>query len=197
MALPVPALRNISFMPGLGSIQKEAFASIQYHKVTQAHLTAQEPFWEGKGQSQNGTQGQTASYWTNGSLGRIFSRQTVGMSDSFNMTVWINGDACDQFDALPEDLASEKIMDEFNKILPGAKEHAELRKLVRWKNEPFNQGAWAIWKPGEISKYFEVLHQPAGKVFFAGEHTSYSYSGMEGAAESGERTAMEVMEALL
>lgn len=188
MTLPVPALRNINFTPQLNPVQKEAIQQVEYHKVTQAHLVTREPFWE--------VLNQTASYWTNGPLGRVFSRQTPGLDDSYNMTVWINGDACDAFDSLPEDLAREKIIEELNKILPGAKEKVELKKLVSWRNESLNQGAWAAWRPGQIAKYFGALHQPAGKIFFAGEHTSYSYSGMEGAAESGERAAMEVMGAL-
>ena len=185
---PVPALRDIDFTPRLSSIQRAAFEQVDYHKVTQVHLITREPFWEAIN--------QTASYWTNGPLGRVFSRKTPGVDDSYSMTLWINGNACDAFDTLPADLAKERIIEELNKIMPGAKDKVELKKLVSWRNEPLSQGTWAIWKPGQVGKYFATLHQPMGKIFFAGEHTSYSYSGMEGAAESGERAVMEVMGAI-
>ena len=188
LALPVPALNDIDFVPGFDALKQEALSSIHYHKVTQAHLLAKEPVWEALG--------QTASYWTDGPLGRIFSRKKPDV-DLFNMTVWMNGDSCDAFDELPADLAKQKVMDELEKILPGAKQQIELAALVSWKNEPLNQGTWAAWKPGQIGRYFQALHQPVGHIFFAGEHTGYSYSGMEAAAESGERAAMDVMRALL
>ncbi len=35
--------------------------------------------------------------------------------------------------------------------------------------------------------------QPAGHVHFAGEHTAILHSGLEGAMESGERAAREVL----
>ncbi len=55
---------------------------------------------------------------------------------------------------------------------------------------------WAMWRPGEIARYADALTAPHGRVAFAGEHTAYSNSGMEGAMESGERAALEVMRAL-
>lgn len=184
IALPVTAIKNIRFSPLLKQEQSTAFNSIRYHKITQAHLIAKLPFWE--------EQGHKGSFWTNGPLGRIFTRQ-IPESDLYNMTVWINGDECDVFDALPEDLAKEKVMQEFFKTYPGANNgNVELKKLVQWQNEPLNQGTWAIWQPGQIAKFFKLLHQPADRLFFAGEHTAYSNSGMEGAAESGERAALEV-----
>ena len=55
---------------------------------------------------------------------------------------------------------------------------------------------YAFWRPGMIAKYKEKMAQPAGPVHFAGEHTSESTRGLEGAMESGERAAFEVMDML-
>jgi len=184
IALPVPAVRNIRFNPMLAEEQTAAFSSMTYHKVTQAHLVAKEPFWQKRGHQ--------GSVWTNSPLGRVFVRP-IPDTELYNMTVWINGDACDQFDQLPKDLAKEKIMQEFAQVYPDANDsNVELYDLVQWQNEPLNQGAWALWQPGQIEKVFNLLHQPADRLFFAGEHTAYSNAGMEGAAESGERAAIEV-----
>ena len=38
--------------------------------------------------------------------------------------------------------------------------------------------------------------RPHGRVLFAGEHTAWSNSGMEGAMESGERAALEALRVL-
>ena len=38
-----------------------------------------------------------------------------------------------------------------------------------------------------------ALKEPAGRLHFCGEHTAVSNRGMEGAMESGERAALEVM----
>ena len=41
-----------------------------------------------------------------------------------------------------------------------------------------------------------AIRAPAGRLFFAGEHTAEAYRGMEAAMESGERAALEIMRAL-
>lgn len=189
LALPTTAVKRIHFTPLLSRAQNAAFSNLQYHKITQAHLIAQQPFWQ--------EHGHKGSFWTNGPLGRIFSRQ-IPNTDRYNMTVWINGDECDAFDSLPVDLAQEKIMQSFVKTYPGANSaNVELKQLVRWQSEQHNQGAWAVWQPGQISRFFQLTHQPVDRLFFAGEHTAYSSSGMEGAAESGERAALETVRRLL
>ncbi len=40
------------------------------------------------------------------------------------------------------------------------------------------------------------MAKPAGRIHFSGEHTARLDRGMEGALESGERAAFEIMERL-
>ena len=47
-----------------------------------------------------------------------------------------------------------------------------------------------------IAKYKATMAQPAGVIHFAGEHTSQSTRGLEGAMESGELAAFEVLDKL-
>ncbi len=191
VALPATALGQMRFHPALPRLQRQACTELRYHKLSQAHLLARGPFWE--------ETGQAGACWSNGPLGRIFTRPAIAAgvaSGLFNITVWINGDDCDPFDRLPEAEAGAEIMRLFRNIYPSAHQQVELRRVLRWHKEPFSGGSWAVWRPGQIGKYANALHQPWGNVFFAGEHTAYGYSGMEGAAESGERAALEVLRRL-
>jgi len=187
LTLPTTALRKLDFAPALPVAQQQAFQALHYHKITQAHLVADGPFWEDSG--------DPGGYWTNGPLGRIFTRPIPG-SGQFAINCWINGDSCDRFDRVDAEQAADDVMREYLKIYPQAAGAVRLHRLVRWQLEPFNEGTWAIWRPGDIAKYADLLHQPAAMVFFAGEHTSFANPGMEGAAESGERAALEVLRAL-
>ena len=60
----------------------------------------------------------------------------------------------------------------------------------------FAGGAYACWEPGQITRFANEVAKPHGRLFFAGEHTAAVARGMEGAMESGERAALEVMEIL-
>lgn len=181
--LPLPALRKLLFEPALPSGQAEAVATVAYHTVTQAHFVAETPWWR--------ETGDPGGWWTDGPLGRLFTRQAP--EGHFNTTCWINGASCARFDTLDPDLAMQALSDDFFALLPQARGKAELRAMVSWGNDPLNGGAWAIWRPGEISRHAAALLAPHRRVAFAGEHTAYSNSGMEGAMESGDRAALEVM----
>ncbi|MEJ2535433.1 MAG: FAD-dependent oxidoreductase [Gammaproteobacteria bacterium] len=185
--LPLPALRAVEFSPALPAEQRAAVDEIAYHKVTQAHLVTREPYWE--------EAGAPAGWWTDGPLGRIFTRRTRD-AGVFNITCWINGDGCDRFDRMDEDAAREELMRLFHREVPESRGRVELRRMVSWQRETPNQGSWAIWAPGQIGRHARWLGQPHGRVLFAGEHTARANSGMEGAAESGERAALEAMRML-
>jgi len=81
------------------------------------------------------------------------------------------------------------------KIYPGAVD-AFTKKAVRqhWPSSPFTLGSYTCYKPGQYSRLSDSVATPVGNLFFAGEHTSAEFNGyMEGAAESGERAAKEVV----
>jgi monoamine oxidase len=81
------------------------------------------------------------------------------------------------------------------RIYPGTVD-AFTKKAIRqhWPSSPFTLGSYTCFKPGQYSTLFDSLATSVGNLFFAGEHTSEDFNGyMEGAAESGERAAKEVL----
>ena len=82
------------------------------------------------------------------------------------------------------------------KLVPSAQEVTSVGQLVRWTKDPLAGGSWALWGPGQAGSAHAAIRAPAGRLFFAGEHTAEAYRGMESAMESGERAALEIMRAL-
>lgn len=75
---------------------------------------------------------------------------------------------------------------------------------ISWINEEFSRGSYSALAPGQCaaynqySQYYDetvrTAFRPVGNIFFAGEHASLNNpSTMEGAVESGERTARMIM----
>jgi len=48
--------------------------------------------------------------------------------------------------------------------------------------------------PGQIARFGNVVAEAHGRIHFAGDHTAATMMGMEGAMESGERAAVEVLQ---
>jgi monoamine oxidase len=66
---------------------------------------------------------------------------------------------------------------------------------LRWGLEPWSRGAFAVCRPGQMTAFMPDLAASEGRIHFAGEHTSSWMGWMEGALESGERAAHEVLSA--
>jgi monoamine oxidase len=66
--------------------------------------------------------------------------------------------------------------------------------LDDWTADQWARGSYAAFLPGQTTRYAGVIARAEGGVHFAGEHTSVPYQGfLEGAVESGERCAREVV----
>lgn len=69
---------------------------------------------------------------------------------------------------------------------------------IQWADEIYSGGGiFAHLPPGVWTRYGHLLHQPLDRVHFAGTETSSAGHGsINGAVESGERAASEVLAAL-
>lgn len=67
---------------------------------------------------------------------------------------------------------------------------------VDWSADPFARGSYAAFAPGQLSRFGQHLRRSWGQVHFAGAERSSLPDQLEGALESGERVAGEVVTAL-
>ena len=78
---------------------------------------------------------------------------------------------------------------------PGVRSEFEKGTVYRWSTDPWTRGAFAVYRPGQLTTLMPVLASAESGLHFAGEHTSVWTGWMEGALESGERAAREVLNA--
>ena len=65
-----------------------------------------------------------------------------------------------------------------------------------WLADPLARGSYAAFLPGQYTRYYGYVGKPEDGVHFAGEHTATANQGfLEGAVETGERAADEVLAA--
>lgn len=69
--------------------------------------------------------------------------------------------------------------------------------LDSWVDDPWAGGSYAAFMPGQYSRFSGITGTQEGTIHVAGEHTSsFSQGFLNGGVESGERAAVEVLEAL-
>ncbi len=94
--------------------------------------------------------------------------------------------------------ALDRALSLLGSVAPGSRDaftgHAWLDS---WPDDRWSQGSYATWGPGDATRYWGSVGLAEGGVHFAGEHTSMISQGyMDGAVESGEHAATEVIRAL-
>jgi monoamine oxidase len=183
---PFTALRSVHFDPVLPPLQAEAIDLLGYSTAFQAHFVADKPFWEIDRLPQN--------MWTDGPAGR-FAALHYGDDPSKATTflAFVNGAQGERLDRMAPEDATREITDFLARVRPSTAGALRPVKTVSWQRDPFAGGIYSAWKPGQITRYGASVAQPHGRIFFAGEHTAMLNRGMEGAAESGERAAGEIL----
>jgi monoamine oxidase len=83
-------------------------------------------------------------------------------------------------------------------VLPGLSAQWNGRATVDfWTGYPWTLGSYSYWKVGQYTGFSGVERVPEGNCFFCGEHTSIDFQGyLNGAVETGERAAGEVVDSL-
>jgi monoamine oxidase len=72
--------------------------------------------------------------------------------------------------------------------------HVHAVRMAVWGDDPWARGGYAYIDPGFDPAWRSCLAAGAGRLVFAGEHTSPRWQGyMNGAVESGIRAARELI----
>jgi len=188
VTLPAYAMRRIKISPELPQLQQAGVNELGYTPVVQIHYVPTKKYWE--------LDGLPPSMWTDKLCGRFMAlKNDVNDPEKITSCVaYVNTDKAVKLSMMSEKEAIAAVTKELNNIRPSTINALQPVYHWKWSNNPYAGGAYAYWKPGQISKYAGLFAQPHGRIHFAGEHTAVLARGMEGAMESGERAAMELMD---
>jgi monoamine oxidase len=187
-ALPFGALRRIALDPPLAGVQAEAVATLAAQPLTQVYLRPKSRFWE--------HDGFAASLFTDSVAGMIAAaRNGEDPQEVTSLTAWVMGDHAAALDRLTPEAAGRTVIEAIERLRPAARGQLELLGLHSWGADPYAAGAWAYFRPGEVHRFGGRIAAPHGRIRFCGEQLALANRGMEGAMETGERAAAEVLEA--
>jgi monoamine oxidase len=93
---------------------------------------------------------------------------------------------------------AQQFLAQIEPVLPGLSAQWNGRATVDfWPGYRWTRGSYSYWKVGQYTRFAGVERAPERNCFFCGEHTSIDFQGyLNGAVETGERTAGEVLDSL-
>lgn len=185
-SLPFSTLRNVHVTPALTGRQAQGVATLPYQPITIAMLQASEPFWEADGLS--------PFMFTDG-FGGVMMPQRFGAntSDVTGLMVQARGNLSKQWDRLGREAAMQRVIANIEAMRPAAKGKLKAVSYFSWADEYFNGGDIAYYAPGQIAGFVAGMGAPAARTHFCGEHLATGARGLEGALETSERAALEIL----
>ena len=185
-SLPFGALRDVAVDPPFSGRQAEAIRGLEGQPVTQLYFAHKSPFWE--------RDGRAPSMFTDGPAGMVAAaRNGEDPEEVTSFTAWTFGSSARRLDALPDAEAGRAVLDAIEAARPAARGQLDFLGRKAWGRDPYARGGWACFRPGEITRLAAEMGRPHGPIRLCGEHLARAARGMEGAMESGERAARDLL----
>lgn len=184
-SIPMPVLRDITFAPQLPALIHEAVQQINYGVSIQVRMWVKKNFWE--------LDELPASMWSDGPLERFALTTGQTPADGSSVVAFINGDEAHKFRLMEDDEIYAYVETELAKMRPSTKGAFEPLMIQSCDRDRHGAGDWVYWAPGQVTRFGNHVRQAHGRIHFCGEHTAIMERGMEGAFESGERAALDIL----
>ncbi|HYU35070.1 MAG TPA: NAD(P)/FAD-dependent oxidoreductase [Thermoanaerobaculia bacterium] len=188
VAAPVPAVRRIEFTPGLSPAKRQIFESLEHTPVTRVYVQTRRRFWEDAGRGGGASTDLPIQIVSEQPFAQsVLDAATRGVLESH-----MKGEQAVRIAALDPEARIAFAVENLDKVQPGIRQYVEGGTSHSWGNDPWAGGAYAWWKPGQLTKWVPELAKAEGRVHFAGDQTSPIPRTVEGALMSGLRAAREI-----
>ncbi|MBC7877178.1 MAG: FAD-dependent oxidoreductase [Anaerolineales bacterium] len=186
LAIPLTTARLIKFNPPLPADHQKMVQEISYGAVTKVMIEYRNRFWHDKGWNGRLSTDQPIVY-TWDATSHLEGEHGI-------ITAYAGGGPGAKLSALSDEERIKLAVEVIEKIFPGSLDLIENTATMAWVNEPFTRCSYMALAPGQVTAHWKTLFTPAGRLYFAGEHATVYQGFMEGAVESGQRAAKNIME---
>jgi len=191
LTIPFSLLRQVELAVDLPPAKQLAIAHLGYGTSTKLFVPLRERIWRNRYHS-------TISVYTDQSFQNTWEsvRYTPGTSG------WITNlrggqEGLRLGDGLPDE-QGDRLIANLEPLFPGIQQVQRGPTLrAYWAAEPYALGSYSCYQPGQWTQFGGAESEPVDHLWFAGEHCSLSSQGyINGAVESAERTARQVLKTL-
>lgn len=183
MAMPATTLRDVVFEPALHDEQQRAISQLRYGAATRMLLQFARPFWRRPGRAR--------AFGTDLPIGAVWDGSEDQRGSAAILTLLAGGRASRELREIVRSEGETGVIQRLTWLGKPARLLAS--RTLTWEEDEWSRGGYATFDPQFDPALRQWLARPAGRVLFAGEHTSDKWQGyMNGAIESGRRAAAEV-----
>ena len=182
--IPAAVMRSVEVSPELPPAKRAALNELGALPMARVHLQTRRRFWLERGETGWGGTDDPMDVWD-------YSRDQPGQRGILG--AYLSGAIAHTVTAMNAQERGRFILERMERLHPGVVEHFEGAASHSWIDDPWARGAGAEFAPGQMSRHYQALRAPVGRIYFAGEYTSLWSGWMNGALESGHRAADAIL----
>jgi monoamine oxidase len=183
-AIPPPLLRSLPVTPALSTEKQRALKELPLESVTRVWLETERRFWLERGES--------GRVDTDLALGPVRDESEGDAGVAGMLGFYVTRAEARRLAKLSEPERIQAMLAFAERAHPGLRQHFVVGASKSWDSEPFQRGAYAYFKPGQVRALAPHLGSPEGRCHFCGDHTSQRPGFMHGALASAWRVLTEL-----
>jgi monoamine oxidase len=181
---PAPLAAEIEFVPELPEAQRDALARLRYGPATKTLLQFDRHSWR--------RPDKPRACASDLDIGAVWDASEDQSGKKGMLTLLAGGGASEATQMLLRSGGPSELIRRLGFFGIG-RARLIASQSVHWQDDPWARGAYAVFDRSFPAPNRRLLALPAGRIFFAGEHTSAKWQGyMNGAVASGQRAAEEI-----
>ncbi|WP_284191997.1 flavin monoamine oxidase family protein [Vibrio zhanjiangensis] len=185
VTVPLPVLNKIEFEPVLPEAKQAAAQEINYGSHVKVLMKYNKRFWL--------SQGLGGDVISELPIGWVWEGSERQNGQGGVLVAFTSGDFARQQKSWPDKVIIDNRLEQMEAMYPGSSEYFEYASVHAWHNDPYAMGGFVAYGPKQMTRHWNAFLEPAGKIYFAGEHTAIDYVGyLEGAVRSGIRVANQI-----
>jgi monoamine oxidase len=191
LTVPFPVLRHVEVIPAFSHRKQRAIRQLNYDASGKIFFQCRRRFWE----EDDGIFG--GGTLTDLPVRNIYypehGRET-GRGVLIASYTWAQD--AERWQSLSKEDRIAQALDDVAEVHPQVLKEFEVGFSHMWHDDEFAGGAFALFEPQQQTLLHEAIIQPEGRIHFAGEHAALSHRWIQGAVESGIRSAVEIHRAV-
>jgi monoamine oxidase len=187
LTVPFPVLRHVEVLKPFSRAKQRAIRQLKYDASAKIFLQCRRRFWEEDDGIFGG--GTTTDLAVRNVYYPDHGRET-GRGVLLASYTW--SEDAQRWGSLSERDRLEQAIENVAQIHPQIVDEFEVGASWMWHDDEFAGGAFALFDPGQQTQLHAHIITPEGRIHFAGEHASLGHAWIQGAIESGLRTAKEI-----
>jgi monoamine oxidase len=186
-AVPHTVLRHLPFKPALPEDKRRAFDFVPSASVARVFAEIDKRTWE--------LRGERGEADTDLFMGRIRDETSLQQQKTHGVLgAYLTGRRARELMAKSDADRVRTLLDDAERVHPGVAMGFLGGASKCWDEDPFARGAYAYFRPGQMTELAPALGRREGRIHFAGDHTSYRPGFMHGAVASAKRVVKEIAE---